>query len=620
MATGQMATVVRHLRRAAQLREAAALTDGQLLQSFAGRRDEAAFETLLHRHGPLVLGVCRRVLGNSHDAEDAFQATFLVLVRKAASLLPRDTVGNWLYGVAYHTALKARDAVYRRRTKERRVAAMPRSGPADNTWLELQPVLDQELSRLPDKYREPIVLCDLEGKTRKQAARQLGWPEGTVAARIARGRALLGRRLTRRGITLSLGTLAVLVSENAATAGMPAPLMATTIEAANVFAAGQTGGLGVISTEVAALTRGVLKAMCLSRLKTVVLILLVGGLLPAACGLWCYGTLASGPGVAQGQVQSGAPAQDEPAKTVFAPMTATIIGFPENVKPGGKVAKNQELVYLYSADLHKEVVDLVAGIASEKKLMDTLKSRLQQATRAADKNDITSELKKTKASLQAKADILNGLRERINADTARPGNFSVRSPIDGVVLTTDFRDKIGLTIKETQPIMLIKREQEQIDKEAEAAAQREVERLQAQLKREEKLRDEGAIAFNVVEETRLQTLFAQVALARAQKKTGAAIERLQMAIKVREDQAARIQRLVKEGVVAESQLEEATVALAEARILEGLYTILKMREDSWSRSKKLYEDGAMSAAVFAESRAQLEQIRERIQSSGKKKH
>jgi hypothetical protein len=138
---------------------------------------------------------------------------------------------------------------------------------------------------------------------------------------------------------------------------------------------------------------------------------------------------------------------------VFAPVMGTVIGFPENVKPGSRVAKNQELVYLYSADLHKEVADLVAGIASEKKLVDTLTSQLQQATREAEKTNINVELAKTQASLWTKTTILNGYRELYNVNTASPGFYAVRSPIDGVVLTTDFKDKIGLTVKETQPIM-----------------------------------------------------------------------------------------------------------------------------------------------------------------------
>src|SRR5262249_22645957 len=147
---------------------------------------------LVRRHAPMVWGVCRRVLGNLHDAEDAFQATFLILVRKAASIASPKLLANWLYGVAHQTALKARATNAKRRVRERQVTHMPE--PAANEpdrWNDLQPLLDQELARLPNKYRVAIVLCDLEGKTRKEAAWQLGVPEGTLAARVARGRVML---------------------------------------------------------------------------------------------------------------------------------------------------------------------------------------------------------------------------------------------------------------------------------------------------------------------------------------------------------------------------------------------------------------------------------------------
>src|SRR5271170_4507596 len=176
-------------------------SDGQLLERFLARRDENAFDALVRRHGPMVLGVCRRVLRNSHDAEDAFQATFLVLVRKAASIALRDLLANWLYGVAHQTALKARATAARRKQRERQVAEMPETAVAkENLWQDLQPLLDEALSRLPDKYRRVIVLCDLEGKTRKEAAQQLVCPEGTVAGRLARARAMLARRLAQRGV------------------------------------------------------------------------------------------------------------------------------------------------------------------------------------------------------------------------------------------------------------------------------------------------------------------------------------------------------------------------------------------------------------------------------------
>src|SRR5207237_1342609 len=157
-----------------------------------------------------------------HDAEDAFQATFLVLVRKAASVVPREMVGNWLYGVAHQTALQARRTAARRGAREVQVTEMPDTEAVQkDQWPDVRPLLDQELSRLPDIYRAVIVLCDLEGRTRKEVARQLGVPEGTVAGRLARARAMLAKRLTERGVALSGGALAAVLSQQAVSAGVP---------------------------------------------------------------------------------------------------------------------------------------------------------------------------------------------------------------------------------------------------------------------------------------------------------------------------------------------------------------------------------------------------------------
>ena len=182
------------------------MTDGQILECFITRRDEAAFEALVRRHGPMVLGVCRRILRNTHDAEDAFQATFLVLARKAPSIGQRELVGNWLYGAAYRAALEAKAA--RRRVRERQVSAMPEPEAAAEAqdWVDLRPVLDQELSRLPDKYRVPVALCDLQGRTRRDVARQLGIPAGTLSGRLATARRVLASRLARVGVALSAAT------------------------------------------------------------------------------------------------------------------------------------------------------------------------------------------------------------------------------------------------------------------------------------------------------------------------------------------------------------------------------------------------------------------------------
>lgn len=180
MASKPMSEVIQHLRRAVLLRDGAGLTDGQLLEDYISCRNEAALAALVQRHAPMVWGLCRRVLPNYHDAEDAFQATFLVFVRKVASIASKDLLANWLYGVAHQTALKARATAARRKGRERQVPEMPeRAVGEQDLWGDLQRVLDQELSRLPDKYRAVVILCDLEGKTRKPGAvhgRAVGGP------------------------------------------------------------------------------------------------------------------------------------------------------------------------------------------------------------------------------------------------------------------------------------------------------------------------------------------------------------------------------------------------------------------------------------------------------------
>jgi RNA polymerase sigma factor (sigma-70 family) len=288
-----MNKVIQHIRSIALLQAAGERTDGQLLESFVRRREGAALEALVRRHSPMVWGVCLRILRNHHDAEDAFQATFLVLVRKAATVKPREMVGNWLYGVAHQTALKARATRAKRQTRERQMVDAPEPAVKElDLCRDLLPVLDQELSRLPDKYRVAIVLCDLEGKTRKEAARQLGCPEGTLAARLTRGRVMLAKRLTRRGVVLSGGALAAVLSQQAASAVVPASVVVSTIKAASLLAAGKAAATGVISVKVAALTEGVLRTMLHAQIKIgsviLVAVLALGGatavLIPAALG------------------------------------------------------------------------------------------------------------------------------------------------------------------------------------------------------------------------------------------------------------------------------------------------------------------------------------------------
>ena len=228
------------------------------------------FEAIVRRHGPMVWGVCRRVLRDHHDVQDAFQSTFLVLARKAASIAHREKLGNCLYGVAFHTAMKARTTRARRRAREVQVPDMPEpAAESDGRLGNLAEPLDRELSCLPEKYRIPVVLCDLEGMTRVQAASQLGWPVGTVSSRLSKGRAMLASRLARHGTTLATGALAVLLARESASASMPTKLIGPTARAASLVAAGDVMSAGLVPAGVAALTREVMKSMLQSRSPTI---------------------------------------------------------------------------------------------------------------------------------------------------------------------------------------------------------------------------------------------------------------------------------------------------------------------------------------------------------------
>ncbi len=259
------------------------LTDGQLLARFVAARDEASFAALLRRHGPMVLGVCRRVLGDFHDAEDAFQATFLILARRASSVVKRESVGCYLYAVAYRAALEAAAANARRRSRERQVQDMPHPIAVPAEVLDWKPLLDHEVDRLSESYRGAVVLCDLEGRTRKEAGRILGVPESTVSSRLARGRALLAKRLAARGVTLSAAALAAALAAEVAWGPGPAGVVCWTARVAALVAAGQ---LAAVPTSAAVLMKGVMKAMLVKKLRLAVGAVMVAAAL-GAVGFVC---------------------------------------------------------------------------------------------------------------------------------------------------------------------------------------------------------------------------------------------------------------------------------------------------------------------------------------------
>jgi RNA polymerase sigma factor (sigma-70 family) len=296
MAPQQLASALRHLCRSAARPGAGGLSDAQLLQRFLGQRDEGAFELLIWRHGPMVLGLCRRLLRHEQDAEDAFQATLLALARKAGSIDRGGSVGSWLYKVAYRVALRARAGALRRARREMAVADLPaladRRGLADAARRELGSVLDEELSRLPEKYRAPVVLCYLQGLTNEDAARRLRWPVGTLKTRLARARRLLGGRLARRGLALGAGLAAA--GEFPGPAAVPQALAGSTARAAALVAAADVAAANAVSPQVARLTEGVLRAMTLMKLKVAAVALAVT-LTLAGGGVVSYRALAADP-------------------------------------------------------------------------------------------------------------------------------------------------------------------------------------------------------------------------------------------------------------------------------------------------------------------------------------
>jgi RNA polymerase sigma factor (sigma-70 family) len=260
------------------VRPSECIADAELLDRFVRRKDEAAFAALLERHGPMVLGVCRRLLQDSHAADDAFQATFLIFLQKARSLRDPASLGNWLYGVAYRVARRARAVAARWRGSERQVPEMAAADSSPDTlWQELRPMLDEEIARLPRKYQAPVVLCYLEGKTYTEAAQILGWAEGTLSGRLARARDRLRSRLALRGLALSGALLPMLLAQKGT--DIVSPTLAAAIHQGALAAITGRAVGAAFSTKVAALAHGTLKAFVISKLKVLL------GALTVTCAL-----------------------------------------------------------------------------------------------------------------------------------------------------------------------------------------------------------------------------------------------------------------------------------------------------------------------------------------------
>ncbi len=290
--------MVQRIRRLAAVQTSREYGDGALLERFVGAADEAAFTVLVERHGAMVFGVCQRVLGNTHDAEDACQATFLVLARKASSLRKRSALGSWLHGIAFRISANLKRQLARRQKREQTALRLPSplggrgaggEGAAplrstatdaggDLSWREMRTVLDEELQRLPERYRTALVLCYLEGETRDEAAHRLGATPGALHGLLERGRNLLRERLIKRGLSLSAALLSTALVTTPAPAALPPALVVASAKAAALLASGRSLADVALAPHILTLVQEAMKTMLVTKVKIATALVLSAGL------------------------------------------------------------------------------------------------------------------------------------------------------------------------------------------------------------------------------------------------------------------------------------------------------------------------------------------------------
>jgi RNA polymerase sigma factor (sigma-70 family) len=322
------------------------LSDEQLLARFFQQREDAAFEAIVKRHGPVVFGVCRRILSDANDAEDAFQATFMVLVRKGAALRQPGRLSSWLYGVANRTARKVKlKAALRTRSERQAGERTPPTAVSEMNYEELHAILDEEIAQLPEKYALPLVLCYLEGKTNAQAAEQLGWPEGSISRRLSRGRELLRSRLMRRGLALSAALIAAVFAKSAA-ASVPAELASATVQAGHLVVSG-VKLQEVVSPRAAKVVGEILTDLsAASRTTSASLLAAASILLVLTTAIWQFGSPAyaasllgfGGKGWAHGLFGAVSHCGAEPLAPVEAPVAASCCSTPATTSGEAVVA------------------------------------------------------------------------------------------------------------------------------------------------------------------------------------------------------------------------------------------------------------------------------------------
>jgi RNA polymerase sigma factor (sigma-70 family) len=409
------------------------LTDRQLVERFAALRDpyaEAAFAALVRRHGAMVLRVCRNILRDHHDAQDAFQATFLILARKAGSLWVGDSLGPWLHGVACRVASASRAATARRRAHESKAARLAASLISEETPDDLSAILHEELARLPDRYRATVVLCDLEGRTYEEAARELGRPVGTIKSRLARGREHLRSRMMRRGVVPSAVALAGAISGGSSRS----TVSAATIDAISHLATRLVAGYAVtdvIPSTVLVLTEGVLKSMFLSRLKLAAAVLLVVCGMSSASALH-IGLIPSETGLVASQVEPSQRDRPEPATQTPVPAKSAVSSPAPPDDLGSPAARPWETVVRIKI-LHNERIGFGSGTIIRSSPVESL------ILTSAHQFKLDQQVPLREIPYRIKVELFDG-----KLQGSRPAQVHYLETVDGELVDCDFQRDISL--------------------------------------------------------------------------------------------------------------------------------------------------------------------------------
>jgi RND family efflux transporter MFP subunit len=419
MARHNLSAVVRYLQHLAGSAGSSGASDAELLERYVRHRDEAAFELLVWRHGALVFNVCRRILPCEQDAEDAFQATFLAFVRKAGSISGRGSVAAWLYKVAYRVALEARERTRKTTAREKSGGETLAVQPADDPlWSDVRPILDEELNRLPERLRRPIVLCYLQGKSNAEAARELGCRLGTIYSRLSRGRELLRHRLQRRGVMLPIAALTTAMTAHALEAAPAIFLVWAAARAAFAFV--DPSAAAAVSPRVATLAEGVLRTMFVTKLKIAVVMVLVMGM--AAGGVLTQAWTATPPSEVRAEDPPPKPAGGD--KKAAKPIAVKVV----KPKKGGQplmVTRPAEVV----AAQQQQIVPLVSGTIKEVRVDIGDQVKKGQVLLVLDASLLAKEVEEAEATLELAQAQVDAAKEMFTATQAEFRSATAKSDV-----------------------------------------------------------------------------------------------------------------------------------------------------------------------------------------------